>query len=310
MIKFAKADIGKEEEEAVTKVLRSGWLAAGEKTKEFEDKFAKFVGVKYAVFTNSCTSALKMAFKYYKEKYPQVWLQYPKNTYSATYAAAEEMGYSLGEDGLENSQMINVTVHYGGMKDEGAADIEDSAHRIEPKDPLIGKIRCYSFYVTKAMTTGYGGMFVTDGEEIYKKARLYWQDGISKSTYDRQSGGWNYTVKAMAGGYDGNDIAAAIGIEQLKKLPGFLKRRREIRDVYNTAFGQNWEGTTLFPFMVRSVDKVGSLIEYLSKVGIQASYHYPQTGWLGVSLPIYPSLTDKEQSEIINAVLTWLSDQY
>lgn len=304
-ITFCKPTFGIEESFALMKVMQSGWLAAGEKTKEFEEEFAKYVGVKHAIFTNSCTSALKMAYKYYKEERDQTVFSCPKNTYSATYAAGIEMGLEQ----VEEDEGVKVTVHYGGLKDESLCDIEDSAHRIEKNDPLIGKIRCYSFYVTKNITTGSGGMFVTNDEDIYKKARLWWSDGINKSTFDRQHGGWNYRVLADAGGYDGNDLAAAIGIEQLKKLPEFTKKRNEITKTYNEAFNQDWKGNHLYPFMVRTHDEISSLINHLAKDGIQASYHYPGTGWLGVSLPIYPLLTDEEQTRIINSVLTWETER-
>lgn len=322
-IAFVKPTLGKEEHKAVERVLNSGWLAAGKETALFEEEFAKYVGVKYAIFTNSGTSALKMAYKYAKEQgVLKAWI--PMSTFSATYAAAEEIGIQSllfkklneGEQSKEKNwkdepwdSNIKVNVHYGGVKDENPCVLEDSAHRIEANDPLIGKIRIYSFYVTKNITTGAGGMLVTDDEEIYKKCRLYWQDGIDKSTYDRQNGGWNYEVKTMAGGYDGNDLAAAIGREQLKKLPEFTSKRNTIRDLYNQSFNQTWEGNHLYPFMVKNETQVGRLIDYLKSEGIQASYHYPGTGWLGVSLPIYPLLTAKEQAHIINQVLLWKSEE-
>jgi dTDP-4-amino-4,6-dideoxygalactose transaminase len=322
VINFCKPFLGKKEEQAVVDVLRGGWFAAGEKTAQFENEFAKYVGVKYAIFTNSGTAALKMAYKYMKEENETDLLIIPKNTYSATYAAAVEMGleYEFGDDYISSGSLANkynnhrqniVLVHYGGVKTEdGRAFLEDSAHRIEANDPLIGKIRIYSFYVTKNMTTGAGGMLVTDDKEIYERCRLYWRDGINKSTYDRQHGGWDYTVETMAGGYDGNDMAAAIGIEQLKKLPQMTKDRNRIRDTYNKSFRADWKGNHLYPYFVNNTDEVAELIEYLKKGGVQASYHYPKTGWLGVSLPIYPSLTKEEQTTIINMVLTWQADKY
>lgn len=317
MIKFCKPTLGKEENFAVLGVIQSGWLAAGEITKQFEDEFAKYVQAKHAIFTNSGTAALKMAYKYMKEelKVTNVWT--PKNTFSATYSAARETGLQVGykmrfnnrdwdlryEDPSYPPNALRVNVHYGGIKDETLCYLEDSAHRIEKNDPLIGKIRIYSFYVTKNMTTGAGGMFVTNDDDIYQKARLYWRDGINKNAYDRQHGGWDYKVEAMAGGYDGNDLSAAIGVEQLKKLPEFTKKRNEIRDRYNKELGQDWKGNHLYPYFVDNEEKVGKLIEYLADANIQASYHYPGTGWKGVSLPIYPLLTDEEQDLVIRAVL-------
>lgn len=316
MIPFCKATLGKEEEQAVIKVLRSGWLAPGIQTEKFEKEFADYVGVKYAIFTNSGTSALKMAYKYAKEEKYHKCFYCPENTFCATYSAGVEMGLKRTELNLSSMPpFIYTIVHYGGVKDEYYFNnwnypsifiIEDSAHRIEPNDPLIGDIRIYSFYVTKNMTTGSGGMFTTNKKEIYEKARLWWRDGITKSTKERhKQGAWNYRVLSMAGGYDGNDISAAIGRIQLKRLPRFTERRNKIVRQYNKAFRQKWEGNHLYPFFVKKEKEVGKFIDYMSKNGIQCGYHYPGNNWLGVSIPIYPLLQDKEVEHIIKKVKEW-----
>jgi perosamine synthetase len=313
-IPFSHVTIGQEEQEAVNRVLQSGWLAAGKETEAFEKEFSNYISPDsehyYCIFTNSCTSALKLAYKWAKE---QGYIHYvcPDNTFCATYSAAEEIGLKqlnifIGKNVV--SKVAEVNVHFGSVKDETPCLIEDSAHRIEPNDPLVGKIRCYSFYATKNMTTGSGGMLVTNDKEIYERCRLFWKDGLSSSTFDRQTGkSWNYTVETFAGGYDGNDIAAAIGRVQLRKLPAFSTRRREIRDRYNNAFGQQWEGTHLYPVFVKNEQQVKELIEYLKRKGIGCGYHYPNTGWLGVSLPIYPLLEDNDQDYIIRHCKDYLS---
>ena len=116
-IPFSKASLGKEEEQAVLEVMRSGWLAAGEKTTEFEEKFAKYISVKYAIFTNSGTAALKMAYKYMKEEVRIKEVLIPRNTFCATYSAAEEVGLKVWMTGMNDSGG-NVAVWYGGTKTE------------------------------------------------------------------------------------------------------------------------------------------------------------------------------------------------
>jgi len=321
MIPFSKISVGKEEERAVLRVLRSGWLAAGKETEAFEKEFAEYVGVKYAIFTNSCTSALKMAYKWAKEEYDIKFMNYPKNTFCATYSAGKEIGLNMyaREDLLTKSgkrKIVDwftcVNVHYSSVKDETPCLIEDSAHRIEPNDPLVGKIRCYSFYATKNMTTGSGGMLVTNDKEIYERCRLYWRDGLSTSTADRLNGKqatYNYEVLAMAGGYDGNDIAAAIGRVQLKKLPQFTKRRNEIRDRFNKELNQTWQGNHLYPYFVKSLEEVEKLIQFMNSKGIKCGYHYPGPHhWNAVSLPLYPLLADDEVQYIIDCVREWRAE--
>lgn len=307
-IPFSKVSLGKEEEEAVLRVMRSGWLAAGPETEAFEREFAAYVGVKHAIFTNSCTSALKMAYKWAREDGFSTFY-YPKNTFCATYSAGAETGmtmipiataYFLKRDPLLRQAEVNV--HYAGVKDGTPCLIEDSAHRIEPNDPLVGKIRCYSFYATKNMTTGSGGMLVTNDKEVYERCRLFWRDGLTTSTADRQKGGADYEVKAMAGGYDGNDLAAAVGRVQLRRLPELTSRRNAVRDRYNAALGVGWMGNHLYCVDLGSEERVRECREYLRGLGIGSGYHYPGTGWTSVSLPIYPDLTEGEQDLVINAM--------
>jgi dTDP-4-amino-4,6-dideoxygalactose transaminase len=307
IIDFSKPTIGSDESSAVQEVIESGWYTHGEKTQKFEKEFADYVGARYAILTNSCTSALKMAYKYANKQLGLKSFTYPLNTFCATYSSGFEMGLKGYPNRFDDSRIdIGTLMHYGGVKSAKANHrfiIEDSAHRIEQSDPLLGQIRCYSFHATKNMTTGSGGMFVTNQKRIYDHARIYWNDGIKPEANNLKPK--NYRVSTLAGGYDGNEIMASFGLVQLAKLPEFTKKRNRIVKIYNQAFGQNWEGNHIYPFFVESEKKVHELINFLSLLGIQTSYHYPETGWLGVSLPIYPDLTQKELDYIIKSVLAW-----
>ena len=320
MIPFCKSTIGEEEIQAASAVYRSGWMAPGPQTEAFEQEFAKYVGVKYAIFTGSCTAALKIAYKWARRgaalgNEGSAFALIPKNTFCATYAAASEVGvtwYYQEELGTKSPDAFRVNVHYGSIKDETPCLIEDSAHRIEPNDPLVGKIRCYSFYVTKNMTVGgQGGMFVTNDKDIYDFARLCWKDGLTTSTADRLSGNIvDYEVKLMAGGYDADDVRAAVGRVQLRKLPEMNRKRNAIVKTYNLAFDQDWQGNHLYPYFVKSVEDVYRLRQHLKERGIASGYHYPgPQNWLGVSLPLFPSLTQEECVYITEQVKEWQKKQ-
>jgi len=298
MIPLSRPILGAEEKSRVCGVLDSGWIAAGEEVSQFEKEFAQYVGVKYAIFTNSCTAALKMAYKYFKEEGFTKYHLLEPNTYCATYSAADETGLIRSNKYYQGN--LRVVVHFGGVKQNLLCHLEDSAHRIEPNDPLIGMIRCYSFYATKNMTTGHGGMFVTNNKDIYERARLYWKDGLSTSTEDRIKKSCDYTVLLSAGGYDGNDIAASIGRIQLKKLPMFTEIRNRIVKQYNEAFNKDWVGNHIYPY---SKDK--GLIEHLLKYDIRAGLFYPPNGF--VCLPLYPTLTIDEQEFVISKVKEYKS---
>ena len=307
MIPFAKPSIGQEEIDAATRVYKSGWMAPGPETEAFEKEFAEYVGVKYAIFTGSCTAALKIAYKWARDKNDTFIIGYPDNTFCATYSAAVES--KIDAWSYEDIEKVSyptaarVNVHYGSIKDKTPCLIEDSAHRIERNDPLIGKIRCYSFYVTKNMTVGgQGGMFVTDDKKIYEYARLCWKDGLTTSTKERADGIVDYEVKMMAGGYDADDVRAAVGREQLKKLPQFTEGRNAIVKEYNKAFNQDWKGNHIYPYFVKSLKEVSRLRKHLKDNGIASGYHYPGNSWLGVSLPLYPDLKKHQFDKIVKVV--------
>lgn len=315
-VPFCKPNIGQEEINAVTEVLRSGNIALGKKTEEFEKEFAEYVGAKYAVAFNGCTNALRSAIDVLN---PSETISVPAITYTASASVIVESGRNPNFVDVENNLLAKdkpfIAVNLGGQRYPIDVPIIDSAHRIEKNDCINSNaIWCYSFYATKNMTTGYGGMACTNNEEQYKALKTIQNDGRIKSKP-------TYSVQLAVGGRDMNDIAAAMGLEQLKKLPAMTARRNEIVKIYNAKLGLNWSGNHLYPILVNNRE---DFIDRMAKVGIQCSIHFkplhkepaykkyakeialPNAEYLGehlVSLPIFPQMTDEEVEYVANEVL-------
>ena len=339
-IPFAKARIGEEEIKAVEKVMRSGWLTRGKVCQEFEEKFAEYVGAKYAISLNSCTSALFLALKYYTDvNCVSVFnVAVPAFTFTASasiikhckkdikFVDVRKDNYCIDENKIQDNLNSHViSVHLTGNKSVTKLDrkfiIEDSAHRIERNTQGDNPV-CYSFYATKNMTTGEGGMLTTNDENVYsfiKKAMLH---GTNKDGFARYANkaSWEYTIDFTGWKMNMTDLMAAIGIEQLKKLDAMNARRKEIIDLYNKNLNYNNTGLHLFPIFVNERAK---FMDYMLENGIHCSCHFlalhkmpaykeynglvlPNTERLSsteVSLPLYPDLTDEEVNYISEKVL-------
>jgi len=270
MIPVFKPSFGKEEFEAVKKTMESGWIGLGPKTKEFEEKFAQYVGVKYAVGMNSGTAALHLAMKVMGINGYEV-ITTPMTFVSTNHAIIYNDGIPVFTDIYQDTLNIDpeeikknitpktkaiVVVHYGGhacdmdpilelAKKHGLKVIEDVAHGCggeykAKKLGSLGDIACFSFHAVKNLTTGEGGMITTNDPEVYKKLlSLRWL-GISKDTWSREEDNgkysWYYEVGEFGYKYHMHDIAAAIGLVQLSKLDFLNEKRRRIIDLYNAGF--------------------------------------------------------------------------
>jgi len=261
MIPLSKPNLGPEELKAAREVLKSGWLAHGPKNEELEEVFAKYIGVKYACTCNSCASALFLAVKALGIK-GEVIL--PSFTFVASANAVETAGavpvfadinshnFNLDpvsvEDKITRRTEAIMPVHVAGRPvDMGAiariakkhklAIIEDSAQAIgaEYKGKKTGTfgLGCFSFFPTKNMTTGEGGMITTNDEKIAKLVKTMGAHGISKDTYAREKSKKPWLRAAILAGYNlrMSNILAAIGVEQFKKLD-FMNNRRISHAVY------------------------------------------------------------------------------
>ncbi|MCR4790382.1 MAG: DegT/DnrJ/EryC1/StrS aminotransferase family protein [Treponemataceae bacterium] len=273
-VPFSLPSIGKEEEEAVLKVLRSGWLTTGKVSLEFENKFAEKIGSKHALAVNSATSGLILALEACGIKKGTKILTTPYTFISTAtaachlgadieYADIEKDSFSIDpekiEEKLKNDSSIRaiLPVHIAGnpcnmkkimeiARKYKVYVIEDCAHAFPSRTEngycgTLGDIGVFSFYATKTMTTAEGGMVVTDNDEFAKRMSTMRLHGIDRNVWDRytsKNASWKYDV--VDAGFKCNlpDILSAIGLEQLKKCENFFEKRKNIVKRYNQAFSE------------------------------------------------------------------------
>jgi dTDP-4-amino-4,6-dideoxygalactose transaminase len=349
---------GPEEKTAVMDVLDSGWLTMGAVTGQFEAEFAAYAGAKHAFAVNNATAALHMACQ-------ALGLQagdeviVPSLTFVATANAIRYTGATpvfadiTGETDLTVSpdairRAISprtkaiMIMHYGGYacdlprilqlaRDHHLTVIEDAAHaagsRLDGKMlGTFGKAGCYSFFSNKNMTTGEGGMLVTDDDDLADQFRLLRSHGMTSLTWDRHQGhSWSYDVTALGYNYRIDELRSALGRAQLAKLEGFNDRRRELTALYRDLLAE-LAPTVIVPFqdhpgqsachilpivLPPGTDRI-HFMEAMKTHGIQTSIHYPPihtfsafasqspltdlpltetVGARQVTLPLYPLLT-------------------
>lgn len=266
---FHRSDVGEEEVAEVVEVLRSGWLTTGPKVREFEREFAAMVGAQHAVAVNSCTAALHLALEAIGLREGDEVLV-PTMTFAATaevvtYFKAKPILLDCTEGTLNlNTDLIEkaiskrtkaiIPVHFAGhpcdlkpiheiAKANGLHVIEDAAHALPARyhGKMIGgisDITCFSFYATKNITTGEGGMITTDNAEWAARMRMMSLHGLSRDAWNRYSsqGSWYYEILSPGFKYNLTDIAAALGLAQLKKCERFWKGREQYAVRYQEGF--------------------------------------------------------------------------
>ena len=378
-VPFHVPDIGGEEISAVTEVLQSGWLTTGRKVQQFEERFAEQVGAQYAVATNSCTAALHVALEALAVQEGDEIIV-PTMTFAAT---AEVVAYfkatpvlvdcdpiSLNLDVSSLSRKITrrtkavIPVHFAGQPcdmqgilgvaaSHGLAVVEDAAHAFPSSyrgKPVgcLGDITCFSFYATKTLTTGEGGMATTNNQAWADRMRRMTLHGITKDAWMRYSdaGSWYYEIGAPGYKYNLTDIAAAIGVEQLAKSARFLSARRKIASAYEAGFSDlaelrlprespgmahSWHLYVIQLDLPRLRISRNGFIEALKKRGVGTSVHFiplhfhpyyrSRFGFTPadfpvasdaferiISLPIYPRMTDADIRQVIESVRTVVAE--
>ncbi|MEJ6483221.1 DegT/DnrJ/EryC1/StrS family aminotransferase [Nostoc punctiforme UO1] len=379
-IPFALPDIGEEEISEVVDSLRSGWLTTGPKTKSFEQDFADFIGSGVeAIAVNSATSGLHLALEALGIG-PGDEVITTVHTFTATAEVIRYLGANpvfvdinlatLNIDASKIEAAITprtkaiMPVHFGGLacdmqsiltiaQKHQLKVVEDAAHAIPTtyQGKLIGSldsdVTVYSFYATKTIATGEGGMLVTRNPEIAQRCRTMRLHGINRDAFDRYTStkpSWYYEVVAPGFKYNMTDVAASLGIHQLKKAKTLQQQRAAIANRYNIELGDLPLHLPALPadgdihswhlYVIRLADSVqvsrNNFIEQLAAKGIGCSVHYiplhlhpywrdtynlcledfPQASYASeriVSLPIYTKMTEADQThiiEIINKTLT------
>lgn len=275
-IPFERPSVGEEEIKAVSKVLKSGWLTMGPETQAFEEEFARYVGAKYAIAVNSATSALFLALKALGVKKGDEVIV-PSFTFAATANVVVHCGatpifvdirkddFTLDQKSLDGTitkkTKAVIPVHYGANMARIKTlvpIIEDSAHLIK-RNGNNNKVfaSCYSFYATKNMTTGEGGMITVSNSKIADWLRMARLHGLSRDAWKRYGlkSKWIYTVEFPGWKFNTTDLNSAIGRVQLRKLDGFEKRRRHVVKLYNNLLGLKNKGTHLYPILVEEIGR-------------------------------------------------------
>lgn len=378
-IPFHVPSIGDEEVHEVELALRSGWLTTGPRTAQFEEEFRAYVGAPNALAVNSCTAGLHVALAALGIGKGDEVITTPL-TFCSTVHTIRQVGATpvladIGEDGnispLEIARAITprtraiVPVHFAGLpcdmkaiwalaRRRGLFVVEDAAHAAgsrydgrqigsmppsgseEASDAVV-----FSFYATKNMTTGEGGMITTPRAALATRMRILSLHGMTRDAWNRyaRQGNWFYEVVDSGFKYNLTDIQSAVGIHQLRKLDSFIETRRRYARIYNEGFADIEELETppegpedshswhLYVLRLRlhqlAIDR-NEFIEELRRKGIGSSVHFvpiplhplfarlrlPSRGCDRalqlyqriVSLPLYPAMSESQVCRVVTQV--------
>ena len=373
---FARPDISEAEIAAVTQALRSGWVTTGPKTREFEQAFTDYLGGNglQSIAVNSATAGLHLALEALGIG-PGDEVIAPTLTFTATVEVVRYLGadpvlvdvdpvtLNIDPDAIRAAitprTKAIMPVHYAGLAcrmdeilaiahEHGLKVVEDAAHALPTtwKGQLVGQLQSdvtvFSFYPNKTITTGEGGMAVTRHPKLAERMRVMRLHGMSRDAFDRFSAktpAWYYEIVAPGFKYNMTDIAAAMGVEQLARLPQFVQRRQHLAARYQAqlaglplvlpADAPAGDAHAWHLYVVRLAPgaRVGrdEIIQALSDRGIGTSVHYVplhrQPYWRDryqltparfahaeaayqcmLSLPLFTAMHDTDQDSVIGAL--------
>ena len=374
-VPLADVNLGPEEIAAVMAVLKSGWLSLGPKTQQFETEFARFLGVKHAFAVANGTAALHLAGEAAGLKAGDEVLC-PALTFVASANAILYTGARPVFVDIIGPQNLNLSVadaagkitgrtkaimavHYAGypcdldaLRDlaqrHGLALIEDCAHAPGAvfhsregvkKLGTLGSCGCFSFFSNKNLTTGEGGMLVTNDDDLAEKIRLARSHGMTSLTWERYKGqGFGYEVIARGYNYRLDEMRAALGLAQLAKLETGNSQRRQLTRIYQEKlaplsqleipFRQGPEGSShhIMPILLKDPALRPAFMAHLVRAGIQVSIHYPpihqfsyyrqlwppdfdhrlprteEVASREVTLPLFPAMTSTQMAMVIQTI--------
>jgi len=374
LLSYALPFWGHEEIEAMADTVKSNWWSKGPKTVQFEKEFAEYVGAKYAVAMNSCTAALHMALVSHDLQAGDEVITTPMTFCSSANTIVHAGGTPVFADIFAGTGLIDpaqieakitkntrgiLPVHYAGQacdmdkinaiaEKHGLFVLEDAAHAVHTtyKGKMVGSLgnaAAFSFYATKNLATGEGGMLTTDDEALAEELRKMILHGMSKNAWNRyaKGGTWKYDVESAGFKYNMTDFQAGLGLVQLKRLGAMQETRERYAQMYNDAFadlpgvellaetGQGRHAWHLFVIKITDALSINrdEFIDELTKLNVGTSVHFipvinhpyyqktfgtkpedcPVTQEYFnqiLSLPLYPSMTESDVNYVIEAVRT------